>query len=389
MAPSAPKPNARTRIAVIGGGVIGLSCAWELARRGASVAVYERGTALGAGATIRSAGMLAAAFEWAAEAEYAALARMAARSGVAWAEFASRLERDGGGSVEYSREGALVVARLEAELEWLEGLELACQARGLEVRRLGAQELQRLEPKLTAQVRGALLLPQDRQVDPALLLQRLERALGRAGVEIKLGRPVERIICNGGFELPDGDRFDQVLIATGIGPAIRFERGKGDDHPTGLPEMVPVKGQMLVLAPGSGAPRHVVHGRDIYIAPKARWTLVGATNERGKADTAIDRTIIEGLRARAADLAGGLADAPEAGSWAGIRPATEDGLPIIGATAIADVFAAMGHYRNGVLLAPENARMIADQMLEGRSAPEAAAFSPLRFDKRAAPSHSR
>jgi glycine oxidase len=336
--------------------------------------------------------MLAAAFEWAAEAEYAALARMAARSGVAWAEFASRLERDGGGSVEYSREGALVVARLEGEVEWLEGLELACQARGLEVRRLGAQELRRLEPELTAQVGGALLLPQDRQVDPALLLQRLQQALGRAGVEIKLGRPVERITCNNScesYELPDGERFDQVLIATGIGPAIRFQSAKGAELATGLPEMVPVKGQMLVLAPGTGAPRHVVHCRDIYIAPKTRWTLVGATNERGKADTTVDRKVVEGLRAKAAELAGGLADAPEAGSWAGIRPATEDGLPLIGATDISGVFAAMGHYRNGVLLAPDTARLNADQMLEGRSAPEAAAFSPLRFDKRAAPSHSR
>jgi hypothetical protein len=61
-----------------------------------------------------------------------------------------------------------------------------------------------------------------------------------------------------------------------------------------------------------------VHCRDIYIAPKTRWTLVGATNERGKADTTVDRKVVEGLRAKAAELAGGLADAPEAGSWAGI-----------------------------------------------------------------------
>lgn len=389
MAETAPSRSARTRIAVIGGGVIGLSCAWELARRGAGVTVYERGTALGAGATIRAAGMLGAAFEWAAEADDVALARMAARSGEAWADFAARLERDGGGSIEYSREGALVVARLDAELEWLEQLALACQARGLPVRRLGAAELRREEPQVTAQVRGALLLPDDRQVDPALVLQRLAAALGRAGVRVKLGRAVDRIGANGGFEFPDSERFDLVLIATGFGAGVRFETGKGKALQTGLPEIVPVKGQMLVLAPGSGAPKHVIHGRDVYIAPKARWTLVGATNERGRADTSIDPAVSDGLRAKAAELVGELAETPEAASWAGIRPATADGLPLIGETAIPGVFAAMGHYRNGILLAPETARLVADQMLEGRAPPEAAAFSPLRFDKHAAPSHSR
>jgi flavin-dependent dehydrogenase len=111
--PASPR-KAKIRVAVIGGGVIGLSCAWELARRGADVAVYERGTALGAGATIRSAGMLAAAFEWAAE-EQRPLAALARHAGQMWPDFAARLERDGGGPVEYSSEGAIVVARNAAE----------------------------------------------------------------------------------------------------------------------------------------------------------------------------------------------------------------------------------------------------------------------------------
>jgi glycine oxidase len=145
---------------------------------------------------------------------------------------------------------------------------------------------------------------------------------------------------------------------------------------------------MLALAPVHGGPRHVIHTRDIYIAPKSRWTLVGATSERGRADTEVEPAVIAGLRAKAVELAPALAFAPEVTAWAGIRPGTPDDAPMIGQTAIPGVFAALGHYRNGVLFAPATAEIVADQVIDGKVSPLAAAFDPLRFDKEGEAPHS-
>jgi glycine oxidase len=146
---------------------------------------------------------------------------------------------------------------------------------------------------------------------------------------------------------------------------------------------------MLALAPVEGAPRHVIHTRDIYIAPKSRWTLVGATSERGKSDTATDAATIARMRASAVAVAGALEKAPEVIAWAGVRPGTPDDQPLIGETAIPGVYAALGHYRNGVLFAPATAEIVAEQAIDGKVSPLARPFDARRFDKRAAPSHSR
>jgi glycine oxidase len=373
--------NGSVRVAVIGGGVIGLSCALELKRRGADVVVYERGLEIGGGATSRAAGMLGAAFEWSLEADARAMAALARRSGEMWPDFAAALERLGGGPVEFSKEGALVVARTPAEAEWLAQMAAACQARDLPVKRLTAAELKRQEPALTAKLVGGLLLAGDRQVDPQLLLRRLAAALGRAGVGIRVGRAVERVTVASGFQMPDGDRFERVVLATGAGAGPRFVSWQGDVLTTGLAEVTPVKGQMLALAPVAGAPRHVIHTRDVYIAPKARWVLVGATSERGRSDTEVDAHAVAQMKAQAAALAATLAAAPEVTAWAGVRPGTPDDAPMVGETAIPGVYAALGHYRNGILLAPVTAEMVADELLDGKVSGWAKPFAPRRFDK--------
>lgn len=369
------------RVAVIGAGVIGLSAALEMRARGADVVVYDAGVELGAGATIRSAGMLGAAFEWAVEEDQRALAALARHAGMIWPDFAARVERLSGGGLEYSAEGALVVARTAAEVEWAEGIAAACQARGLPVKRLSAVEMKRLEPALADGLQGGMLLPEDRQVDASLALQRLAAALSRQGVGIRLGRKIDRIVGGAMFQTPDGDKFNRIVLATGAGALPEFVGPRGASLPHGLAASVPVKGQMLALAPAMGGPRHVIHTRDVYIAPKARWTLVGATSERGRQDLEIDRKAIEDLRRRGAMVAPVLGTATEFTAWAGVRPGTPDDAPMIGQTAIPGVFAALGHFRNGVLFAPATAELVAEQAIDGKVSPLAAAFDPLRFDK--------
>jgi glycine oxidase len=376
------------RVAVIGGGIVGLSCALQLKQRGADVAVYERGLELGAGVTIRAAGMLGAAFGW-DEADQLSLADLARRAGELWPEFAARLERLGGGAVEFSTTGSIVVARNAAEASWIDRLVAACQARGLPVERLSASEVKRREQAIAGEVLGGILLPGDGQVDPPMALQRLGAVLNRVGVGLRLGRPIEKVITGSGFQMPDGDKFDRIVLATGAGTIPKFVSKAGDVFELGLPEIVPVKGQMLALAPVEGAPTHVVHTRDVYIAPKARWTLVGATVERGKADVGVDRKAVDGLKAKAAELVSVLGQAPEVSAWAGVRPGTPDDAPLIGETGVTGVFAALGHYRNGVLFAPATAEIVADHVLDGKVSPLAKAFDARRFDKPGEPRHSR
>ena len=215
--PPSSRKAAPIRIAVIGAGVIGLSVALELRSRGAEVAVYDRGLELGAGVTIRSAGMLGVAFDWAAEGEDRSLAALARHAGMLWPDYAARVERLGGGSVELSSAGSLVVARTDAEAEWLEELTAACQARGLPGHTLTRSALEAREPAITGKVRSALLLPEDQQVDPALLLQRLGAALARAGVGLRFGRHVERIV--GGQVVPDAGRRQVRSRCAGDGRA--------------------------------------------------------------------------------------------------------------------------------------------------------------------------
>jgi len=376
------------RVAVIGAGVVGLVTALELRARGAEVVVYDSGADLGAGATIRSAGMLGAAFEWALHAHERSISSLSRHAGRLWPDLAARIERLAGGGIEFSAEGALVIAASPAERDWTEGLAAACQAQDIAVERLSAGQMAAREPGLGGGLYGGLLLPGDRQVDASLLLQRLAAALRRQGVALRLARPVERMIAGAGFQTPDAERFSHIILATGAGPLPDFLGPDGGRIRHGLPPTTPVKGQMLALAPAPGAPRRVIHGRDIYIAPKARWILVGATTERDRSDSRVERAAIEDLRARAARLCPALAQAPELTSWAGVRPGSGDDRPLIGPTAIPGVFAALGHYRNGVLLAPATAELIADQVIDGKVSPLAAAFDPLRFDKDGPAPHS-
>lgn len=376
------------RVAVVGAGIVGLSVALELRGRGAEVVVYDRGLELGTGVTIRAAGMLGAAFDWAAESDHRALAALARHAGMLWPDFAARIERLGGGPIELSRVGALVIARTPSEIDWIEDLATACQARGLPVNRLTATQATQREAALTGSIRAALHLPDDQHVDPALVLQRLGATLARSGVGLRFGRHVERIVGGQQFLMPDGERFDRVVLATGAQPTPAFVGPRGAPLPTGLPAPIPVKGQMLALATIEGGPRHVIHTRDVYIAPKTRWTLIGATVERGRADTDVDRAAISRLRAQAAELSSHLGAAPEVSAWAGVRPGTPDDAPLIGETAIPGVAAALGHYRNGVLLAPATAEIIADQIIDGKVSRLAAAFDPVRFDNDATAPHS-
>ncbi len=376
------------RIAVIGAGVIGLACALELGRRGAIVRVYERGEAAGAGTSSRAAGMLGLAYE-APEYTTRAVANLAMRSMQIWPDLAASLHEMTGGGCNFRADGAIACAGSEADEQKLAGIEAACRVLKLPCEDV-SDRAAALEPALTGDVRRALRLKTDMQVDARLLVARLAVALEAVDARCVTGAEIDCVTVRAGkFTTPDGETWDQILLATGArGAAPVFVDASGAELETGVPVMQRVKGQILALEPLVGAPRHVVRAGALYIVPKYDATLIGGVSQTGADDLEIERDVLDDLRARATRLLPGLAMAQEIGAWAGFRPRTADGAPVMGETRLPGLFVAGGHYRNGVLLSPATGEWMAQLMLDARATHGGEEFSPLRFDSRVEPSHS-
>ncbi len=346
------------RVAVVGGGIIGLAVAWRLAGRGSSVTVYD--PAPGTGASHVAAGMLAPAGE--AYFGEEPLNRALLESARRWPAFAAELSEASGHDIGYRTEGTLAVARTDDDLAELARLVDFQAAAGLPVTRLRPAQLRDREPLLAPGIRGGALLPDDRQVDPRRVVAALREAGTRAGVAIR-AEPVT--------ELSTVDA-DLVVVAAGCASAGL----------TGLP-IRPVKGQTLRLRSSMGL-RHVIRGyadgRHVYLVPRTGGELVvGATNEERR-DTAVTAGAVLDLLRGATELVPGLAEDELVESLAGLRPGTPDNAPVIGRLR-PGVLVATGHYRNGVLLAPLTADAVAE-LAEGGEPDVVKPFHPDRFGGR-------
>lgn len=349
-AKGASTPLAGPDVAVIGGGVIGLSVAWAAARRGLSVTVFDRG-ALGDGASRVAAGMLAPVSEF--DAGEPAVLRAGMASARRWPAFAAELEEAAGTPVGYRRCGTLVVARDADEVEWLER-ERALRARmDLPVTRLRGSEARRLEPALAPGVRLGLEAPDDHAADPRALVAALALACERAGVVLRPGEEVS----------VEHVRAGRVVLAAGAwsGPPVR-----------------PVKGQILRLRDpeGAGLLDRVVRYETGYIVPRGDGRyVVGATMEERGFDTTVTAGGVRDLLQEAQSVVPGVDELILEEAGAGLRPGTPDNAPVIGEAADGVVWAT-GHHRNGILLAPLTADAVA-ALLCGEDPPaEVADFAP-------------
>jgi len=379
-------------IAVIGGGVIGLSLARELAREGARVGVIDAGTEIPP-ATRAAAGMLAPSFEIAhgesvqgpdnriGEALYA----FSAASLELWPGFAAALEEESGVAVDLRHDGILGVALDEERAGALRRDAAFLRARGAAVEIIDGDEARRLEPGLSPDIVSALHAPRDGQVDPRRLLSALRLSVERVAGAVIPARVVGCVAAGAGFvaRLADGGRVEAARLVL-AGGASRLPMVAG----VPAPPVRPVKGEAIALATPAGASpdapglRRVVRAPGAYLCPKSDGRLViGATEIEGRADLTVDKAAAAALRAAGARAAPGVAGLPLVERWAGLRPGTPDAAPILGAPrqGPGGLYFALGHYRNGVLLAPASARALADDML-GRDGPfDVAPFHPARF----------
>lgn len=367
------------KFAVVGGGVIGLALAWRLAEEGAAVVVFDAGASAPA-ATRAAAGMLSPSFEFGAGALADPMFDLCLASLKRWRAFAGALEAASGMSIDYRPCGVLGLAFAAGEAARLADVAASVALRGGDVRFLNRAAALRREPSVAPAVLAALWSPQDAQVDPRLVTLALRRAIKRAGGAFVEGRVaalsardgVVSGVAAGAGALEDADA---VVLAAGYSAA-------DIDLPLPPPPVFPVKGEALSVAAAPGALHSVVRGPGAYLCPKADGRIViGATESAGSADHAPAPGAIAQLRAAAAALAPFIADCPELERWAGLRPATPDAAPILGRDPRGpeNLFLALGHYRNGVLLAPETAALVAAEITTGGVARALAPFRPDRF----------
>lgn len=340
--------GAARKVVVAGAGALGLASALALADAGLAVEVFDPAPP-GANASGVAAGMLAPTFEALLDAEAAPHLDLLMAGRDLWPALAERA------GIVLDRTGALATG----DAARLAGLETRAAALGLDLTRITAVRAAALAPGV---VTGeALLATHDWRIDAAQAITALRSAAEAAGVVFRAAR------AEGG-----GDA-DLLVLATGP-----------DQGLTGLaPELAalsPIKGHIL-RAPGLAYAGAVVRGEGAYLAPSRRGLVVGATMEAGVADLGVDRGRAEALRAAGARLFPGLETA-EIVAETGVRAATPDGLPLIGPAARAGVLLAAGARRNGWLLAPLAARIIAAYATGGDPGPVAGQFEPGRFIRR-------
>jgi glycine oxidase len=370
-------------VLVVGGGVIGLSSAWRLAQRGASVTVVDAGLA-GAASGV-AAGMLAPVTE--ARLGEEPLLALNRASWARWPAFAAEVADAAGRPVGYRADGTLVVALDADDRAALDELAARHRLMGLEVSPLRSREARAVEPGLSPGIRGGLLAASERSVDPEALVPALRDAAIAAGVRL-LAAEVERIATGPdgrvtGVALSPGETLAAGTTVLAAGCRSASIPGLADEA---RPPVRPVKGQILTLRQPPGEPlvsrtlRGLVRGSSIYLVPRDDGRVaVGATvEERGWDGRPTAGGAYELLRDALA-LVPGLDDAELVAVRTGLRPGSPDDLPMVGPGGAVGLVVATGHHRNGILLTPVTAEAVAATVLGEPLPAEVAPCDPRRF----------
>ncbi len=370
-------------VAVVGGGVVGLACAWRARQRGLSTVLLERERA-GAGASGVAAGMLAPVTE--ADFGEQSLLGLNLAGLRRWAPFAAELSERSGLEPEYRESGALVVAADRDDAEELRRLADLQASLGLDADWLSGRECRRLEPGLSPRVPGGIEAPREAHVDPGATVEALRAAFLAAGGELLEGVGVEEVRLDA-----TGSRV--AGLALGNEQYVEVEQmvgaaGTWSGLLEGLPSEVvppvrPVKGQILTLRATEGraplAGRLVRTPRCYVVTRRDGRVVVGATTEERGFDVRVTAEGVFRLLEAAREVLPDVDELDFVAARAGLRPVTPDNAPVVGRTEIDGLLWATGHGRNGVLLAPITAEGIA-ACLSGEDAPEAVLpFSLDRF----------
>ncbi len=357
----------RTDVAVVGGGVIGLSTALELATRDQRVTVIDPHPA--GGASWVAGGMLGATLETGfAEVDDVEL-HLAARQ--AWEPFLELLNAGRAAPVSMSQGGTFLLGADASDARELDRLTGFMASVGLEVARCDPSELDEQVPGLSPGIRAGFHVPGDPSVDNRQVMVALLERCQEASVQF-IAATATSMRRSGdwleGIELDDGTtlRTGAAVLATGAVDTA----GLG---PHDAPAIRPVKGTIVRLGPRRGpildvVLRGLVRGRMCYLVPRPDGCLaIGATTEERGYDTSVDALSVFSLLEDARALLPGIDDLEFLEASSGLRPATTDHRPVVCASTVRGLVFNLGHYRNGFLMAPLAAQSVAE-LLEGRRA---------------------
>ena len=363
----------RYDVIVVGAGVVGSATAFALARAGASVCLVER-DAVAVHASQAAAGMLAPFAE--SEGEGAAF-ELGERSLALLPGLVAEV-RELSGIDPLLRQTGLLRVGFPDEIGTLRARAAALRAQGCEF--LDTDELRKREPRLDPRLAGGIWSPREGHVESALLTRAFAAAAVRRGARLREGCEVL------GLER-DGERVvgvhtaDTVLSAADVVLCMGAWAAAAERWLDVRLPVEPVKGQMIALRSPLPALSSIIWGAPAYLVPRADGSVaVGATVEHAGFDAEPTAEGVAGLVQAARTIIPELAHCAFRGAWAGVRPGSPDGLPLVGPLPGAPgLMLAVGHYRNGVLLCALTALAVADWLLEGRRWAELGALAPERF----------
>ncbi|MFD1067529.1 glycine oxidase ThiO [Oceanobacillus locisalsi] len=339
---------------IVGGGVIGCSIAYQLVKRGYRVLIIERNQ-VGCEASSAAAGMLGAQGEFT---ENSPLFQFAQESRALFSDLSAELQEEAGIDIQYRHKGIMKLAFHQQQYNKLQTIAAFQRKAENAAYLLSAEEARKMEPSLTESLRAVLYLPGDGQVSAGQLTRAFCLAACHHGAVLHEQEKVNELLMEAGKVC--GVRTteavyhaEQIIVATGA---------FGDEL---LPEdygTIPVKGECLLLELEQQLFQSTLWMDGCYLVPKqGKKVIVGASSMPGKTDKHVHAASVQKLLSHAQKMVPELAEARVRKHWAGVRPGTADEWPYLGEVpGIAGLYAAKGHYRNGILLSPMTGIYMAD-----------------------------
>lgn len=346
-------PHERSRVVIVGGGIIGLSVARELSAQNYAVTVLERGPIVGREASHAAAGMLAPRLEFD---EGEALLSPALESLNLYSRFVADLEKETDRDVDLRLNGIIAPLR-DAE---------ARRAPRPGARRLSKEEIQELAPGLSPSLSCVDYYAGEGSVDNRALVRAILLSCRQRAVQVRENVMVREVVTEGGRVVGVRTEADTVTADIVVNCAGAWSsRLQVDSEQLNVR---PIKGQMLLLQADPSSPclpQHVLYEHKAYVVPRSDGrVIIGTTVEDVGFDKRVEAWAVNELLKNALTLCPELASAPLVEQWAGLRPKDESELPVVGARGPTGYYVATGHFRNGILLAPLTARRLSETIVK-------------------------
>jgi glycine oxidase len=361
----------RFDVIIAGGGVIGASIAWRLARNQVRVLLLDAAAKIGSEASSAAAGMLAPGGEFDRPSP---LLDFAIGSLAQYDDFVDAIQADSGLPIDFRRTGAVQIALNAAELESLSARAASQRAAGIPSTVLTRGALRAIAHRVRSDAIGAVHYTNEAIVDSAGLMTALRAACLARGVSIEEHSPVASIAARAtGVSVSAAGKTvcaPFAVVASGAwGGSVNVTI---DEQPHPLPRSFPMKGHLLGYRLLEGSLATTVRHDHTYVLQRAGgFTIAGSSTEDAGYDRTIDPKVVSEIAARAAALVPALASLKPESVWIGFRPATDTGVPHLGRIASSRLWLAYGHYRNGILLAPATCDQVCREIAAALTEPRA------------------